>query len=291
MTPEISIVIVTWNSAGSIVECLTSIQDHPPTRPYEVIVVDNASHDNTVELVRAAKPAAVIVNESNRGLAGGNNQGMAVAKGRYLIVSNPDVVYRPGTIDELLGCAERHPRAAFVISRLRYPTGELQTSVGDMPTLRETLLGRWAVRRLAREGERSGFWWDGWAHDEELAVGHGMECCYLVRREALLDIGPQDEAFRLDWEGLEWSRRVHEAGWEIWFSPRAEAVHLGGVSIKQALPRWIVSSHRGMYLYYSARARRPVRPLLALLFAMRAAVKLLGLVGRERVYTAGFDPR
>ena len=84
----------------------------------------------------------VIVNDTNRGLAAANNQGIAATQGRYLIISNPDVLFQPRTIDELIACAERHPRAAFVISKLRSPGGQLQTSVGDMPVLREALLGR-----------------------------------------------------------------------------------------------------------------------------------------------------
>lgn len=288
MTPKTSIVVVTWNSAASIVDCLTSIRDAQPSSPYEIVVVDNASHDHTVELARKAHPATVIVNENNRGLAAANNQGIAATEGRYLIISNPDVLFQPGTIDELIACAERHPRAAFVISKLRSPGGQLQTSVGDMPVLREALFGRRASRRAAT-GARSGIWWDGWSHDEELAVGHGMECCYLVRREALAEIGPQDERYRLDWEGFDWSRRAHEAGWEIWFAPDAEAVHLGGVSIRQALPRWIVSSHRGMYTYFAARTARPLRPLLALVLSARAVAKLLGLVLGDRLYTWGSE--
>ena len=287
--PDVSVVVVTWNSATSITECLTSLRENPPSVPYEVVLVDNASTDGTLDLARAALPGIVtIVNDRNRGLAAANNQGMRAARGRYFLISNPDVVYRKGTVDALLDVAERRPRAAFVITKLFYADGRLQTSVGDMPTLREALLGRWALRRLAGR-ERAGFWWDGWAHDEEVQVGHGMECCYLVRRAAVDDIGPQNEDFVLDWEGPEWTRRAHDAGWEIWFSPKAEAVHLGGVSIKQALPRWVVSSHRGMYLYFSARMPRALRPALALIFAVRAGVKLLGTIRRERLYDAGFE--
>jgi N-acetylglucosaminyl-diphospho-decaprenol L-rhamnosyltransferase len=291
VTPEISIIIVTWNSAGSISRCLTSLRDNAPTLPYEVILIDNASSDATVEVARSAFPGLVtIVNDSNRGLAAANNQGMRTARGRYFVISNPDVLYRAGTIDALVDVAERRPRAGFVITKLFYESGELQTSVGDMPTLREALLGRWALRRLSAAGEKSGFWWDGWAHDAEVAVGHGMECCYLVRRAVVDEVGLQDERFRLDWEGPDWSRRLHAAGWEIWFAPTAEAVHLGGLSIKQALPRWVSSSHRGMYMYFSAGTPLLLRPALAMALAARAAVKLLAL-RRDRLYTAGFEPR
>jgi GT2 family glycosyltransferase len=289
-SPEISVVIVTWNSASCIVDCLESLQKYPPDLPYEVIIVDNGSRDDTVRLVQAASPdAETIVNDTNRGLAAANNQGMGAARGRYLVVSNPDVLFRKDTVNNFVDVAKRRPRAAFVIPKLLYPDGRTQTSVGDMPSFGEVVLGRWAVRRRSRAGARSGFWWDGWAHDEEVEVGHGMECCYLVRRDAVDQVGPQDERFRLDWEGYDWSRRMHDAGWQIWFTPQAEVVHLGGVSIKQALPRWVISSHRGIYTYFADRTPRVLRPGLALVLALRAAVKLVGTLRGERLYSASYD--
>jgi GT2 family glycosyltransferase len=288
--PEISVVIVTWNSAGCIVSCLQSLLQFPPSLPYEVIVVDNGSQDDTVNLVKQVLPHAVVIaNKTNRGLAGGNNQGMSAARGRYFVVSNPDVLFRAGAIDHLVAVAERQPRAAFVIPRLLYPDGRVQTSVGDMPSFSEVVLGRWASRKRSRSGDRTGYWWDGWAHDEEMAVGHGMECCYVVRAAAVAEVGKQDERYRLDWEGFDWSRRMHEARWEIWFTPSAEIVHLGGVSIKQALPRWVVSSHRGIYTYFAARTPLLLRPFLAAVLALRAGVKLLGTLRGERLYSASYD--
>jgi len=292
MTPTISIVIVTWNSEATIADCLSSIVANPPSAPYEVILVDNHSRDSTVDLANRANPDAILIrNQTNRGLAAANNQGIQRARGEYLVISNPDVIYGANSIDGLVEAAQRHPRAAFVIPQVRYRDGQLQTSVGDMPTLREVILGRWAIRRMAGNTPKSGFWWDGWPHDEEVMVGHGLECSYAVRRDAVHEIGLQNEKYVLDWEGPEWSRRVHDTGWEIWFTPDAVVVHLGGVSIRQALPRWIVSSHRGIYMYFAERTPRLLRPILALLMAARAAVKLLLLVRRDRVYEASFEPR
>jgi GT2 family glycosyltransferase len=204
------------------------------------------------------------------GRRGSINQGLLLSRSPYVLVSNPDIVYRPGAVDALLDVLERRPRAAFAIARLVRPDGTPQTSVGDLPTLGEALLGRWWQRR--RSGER-GFWWDGWDHDAEVVIGHGMEACYLVRRSALADIGPQDERFPLDWEGIDWSARVAEAGWEVWFSPAAEVVHLGGVSLRQAQLRWVLRSHQGMYRYFAKRRPPSWRPALAAAFAVRGLVK------------------
>jgi N-acetylglucosaminyl-diphospho-decaprenol L-rhamnosyltransferase len=200
-----------------------------------------------------------------------------------VLISNPDIVYRPGAVDALLAAAERHPRAAFVIPRLTYEDGSTQTSAGDLPTLAEALRGRQAQRKQLASDQ--GFWWDGWSHDVERQVGRGHEAAYLVRRDAVAEVGLQDERFFLDWEGIDWTARMRDAGWEVWFTPEAVAVHLGGVSIRQVPFRWIVRSHRGIYRYYAKR--HPAwRPWLVPLLAARAATKL-ALAAASDVYQRG----
>jgi GT2 family glycosyltransferase len=185
------------------------------------------------------------------------------------VIANPDTEVTAGAIDALLGTLDRHRRAAMAVPRLRYPDGRPQTSAGGLPTLAEALLGR-----QLGGGER-GFWWDDWPHDREARIGRGHESFYAVRRSALMEIGPQDEGFALDWEGIDWAERAAGAGWEIWFTPDATVVHAGGASIRQVPVRWIVGSHRGMYRYFAKRSRPAVRPLLALLIGLRGALKAL----------------
>ncbi len=270
--PCVSVVVVTWNSRDAVLDCLDALRANPPSVPWEAVIVDNASTDGTVDAIRHAAPwARVMANIDNRGLAAANNQGIAAGTAPLVLIANPDTTVKPGAVDALATVLARQPRAAFAIPRLRHPDGGLHVSAGDLPTLRDALLGR-QVQRLRRQRGR-GFWWDGWAHDEERRIGRGHEACYLVRREAIAEVGLQDEAYFLDWEGIDWTARVRDAGWEVWFTPDAEVVHHGGVSIRQAPWRWIVRSHRGMYRYFATRRTRLLRPLLAAVFATRALVK------------------
>jgi hypothetical protein len=274
-TPVISAVVVNWNGGDEVISCLRTLHDNPPSVPFEVIVVDNASHDGSVERIRAELPSVrLIANDRNRGLAAGNNQGIRAARGAFVLISNPDVHYPPGAIDALHELLSRRERAAFAVARLRDPDGRLQTSAGDLPTFTEALVGRALGRRVNGES-RSGFWWFGWDHATEEQIGHGGEACYLVRGAAIDEVGLQDEGFRLDWEGVDWSRRVNEAGWEIWYCPQAEVVHAGGVSIRRAPFRWVVSSHRGMYRYFKKSVPYPARPFVATTIGLRAGAKLL----------------
>ena len=227
----VSAIVVNWNGGSTVVATVRSLLQHRPSSPFEVIVVDNGSTDGSPDVLAstfAARDVRVQRNERNLGLAAANNQGIATARHDRLLICNPDVLVGAGTVDALLACLERHPRAAWCVPRLRRPDGSMQTAVGDLPRLGDALLGRrWTTQH---SGDRRGFWWDRFEHDEEVAVGHAMECCYLVRREAVEAFGAQDERYRLDWEGIDWAARAGAAGWEIWFCPEAEVVHLGLLS-------------------------------------------------------------
>jgi GT2 family glycosyltransferase len=273
-TPVITAVVVNWNGGETVVECLRSLAAHPPSVPWEAILVDNASSDGSVAQVRAELPwVRVIANDRNLGLAAANNQGLRASAAPFALISNPDVFYRPGAVDALHDLMVRRERAAFAIARLRDVDGTLQISAGDLPTLREALVGR-ALGRGRRPREMRGFWWFGWDHDEEVRIGHGGEACHLVRRAAVDEIGLQDERFVLDWEGIDWSARAGAAGWEIWFCPAADVVHHGGLTLRQAPYRWVVSSHRGMYRYFRAHTPTVARPFVAAAIGARAGVKL-----------------
>jgi GT2 family glycosyltransferase len=269
----VSVVIVTWNSGQELLDCLRSLYAHPPSVAWQAIVVDNGSSDGSLERVRREHPAVrIIENRRNRGLAAANNQGILASSAPFVLISNPDVLYRDGSVDALLDLMARRPRAAFAVARHLHRDGSLQTSAGDLPSVADALLGhRLSHRRRRADGTR--MWWHDWPHDEERAIGHGAEACYLVRREALADIGLQDERFVLDWEGFDWSARAWSAGWEVWFSPAAAVTHLGGVSLRQAPGRWILATHRGMYQYLRGRTHPLLRPALAAIVSLRALVK------------------
>jgi GT2 family glycosyltransferase len=288
--PDLSVVIVTWNSAATIGRCLDALRAYPPPVSHEVIVVDNASSDDTLAVVQASCPDAhVIANATNRGLPAANNQGLARSRGGAVLVSNPDALVHEGAVAAMLDVLARRPRAGCVLPSFRFEDGRRQTTVGDLPTLGDALIGRQAARLRRSDGSsgRGGFWWHGWAHDEERQVGRGLEACYLVRRAAVDEVGPQDERFVLDWEGVDWMARFHEAGWEIWFTPAATVTHLGGASIRQVPVRWSIRSHLGMYRYFAKRVPRAAKPALAAAVAVRGAVKVsVAVAMRERIYEA-----
>lgn len=290
--PEVSVVIVNWNGGDIVLDCLRSLFTCPPTASWEVILVDNASSDGSPDRIRSELPSTrVIGNQANRGLAKANNQGIVASTAPFVLISNPDVIYRAGAVDALVAVMERRPRAALVVASLRFPDGSQQTSAGSLPTLSEAVLGRRFARRRGSTPASQGFWWDGWDHLQERAIDRGAEACYLVRRQAMAEVGLQDERFFLDWEGIDWTERMTSAGWEVWFCPDAEVTHLGGTAIRRAPWRWVVSTHLGMYRYFAARRPGPVRPLLAGMIGLRGAVKMAALIGRVPLYDRAHQSR
>jgi GT2 family glycosyltransferase len=279
----LSLIVVNWNAGEFLLRCLRSFELHQPSVSWEAIVIDNASTDGSAERAQQEFPwVRVIQNGENRGLPAANNQGMLASRGEFLLISNPDVEYRDGAVDALLDVLTRKDRAAFAVPRLLYEDGQIQASAGARPTLSGVLLGRQLSRVIGR-GRASGLWWESWSHDVEQKVGRGSEAAYLVRRAALSEIGAQDERFVLDWEGPDWADRAARAGWEVWFTPAADVVHHGGVSIRQVQLAWVTKSHRGMYRYFAKRSPWFARPLLALVFAARGTLKGIAvLVGPDQ---------
>lgn len=271
-SPEVSIVIVNWNAGPHLAACLRSLRENPPSRSWCAVVVDNASNDGSVASAQEAAPwATFLLNRTNRGLPAANNQGMVAAAGEYVVIANPDVEFMPGALEGLCDLLDRRPRAGVAVPQLLQADGAKQVSAGDLPRLADIIVPR---------RKRHGFWWTGWSHDRERRIGHGAEACYAVRRRAIVEVGPQDERYRLDWEGVEWSARMSRGGWETWFTPDATVRHAGGVSVRQAGLRWIAQSHAGMYRYF-ASTNRAAAPALASVFAARAALKAAaGLAGR-----------
>ena len=276
---RLAVIVVTWNSAAVIDACLDALARHPASVPTDIVVVDNASSDDTVARARD-HGARVIVNASNLGLAAANNIGIEATTTDAILIANPDTEVHADALDALLGLLDRHPRAAFAVPRLLHPDGRLHTSAGDLPTLGAALAGRQRARRRAAQ---TGFWWDGWAHDEERRIGRGHEACYAVRRAAVDEVGPQNERYVLDWEGIDWTERMARRGWEIWFTPDAVVTHHGGTSSRQVPVRWVLRQHRGMYRYFADRSSPWLRPALGAAFGGRAVLKLAGLaVGATR---------
>jgi N-acetylglucosaminyl-diphospho-decaprenol L-rhamnosyltransferase len=268
---DASAVVVTYNALPWVEQCLDSV------RGEETVVVDNGSGDGTVDVVRELFPDVHVIEQENLGLAAGWNAGMAVVSGRYFLILNADAWMTEGSLARLVRHADDHPEAAVVGPRLLNTDGTLQRSVRGVPTLWRLATEYFFLRKLAPDTRiLNGFYAGGFEHDVSREVEVVMGACMLVRREAVEQVGPLDEAFFLFSEETDWCHRFRQAGWSVLFYPGAECVHVGGASHGGRMFRENVrghlrflAKHRGVR--YAERARR----------LLSWALRLRGIVFRD----------
>jgi N-acetylglucosaminyl-diphospho-decaprenol L-rhamnosyltransferase len=223
--PDVSVVVVTLNALPWLEHCLGSVAGR------ETIVVDVGSTDGTLALVRGRFPTAQLVETENRGLAAGWNEGIRRASGRYVLLLNADAWLLGDALERLVSFADAHPDAAVVAPRLRNPDGSLQRSVRGFPTLWRLATEYFFLRKLApRSRLLNAFYAGGFAHDRVRSAEFVMGAVMLVRGDAIDAVGLLDEDFFLFSEETDWHYRFVQAGWQVLFTPDAEAVHVGGAS-------------------------------------------------------------
>ena len=284
---RISVCIVSWNVREDLTACLASLAAAARGCGAETIVVDNASSDGTVAILRDRFPKVrLIVNDQNRGFAVGTNQAMAAARGDYLLLLNPDTLLPAGALAELLACAEAHPEAGIVAPRLHNPDGSLQYSCRRFPTMKAALFRHTVLGRLFPGNRWSAdYTMAGWAHDALREVDWVSGACMLVRRDLYRRIGPLDEGFFWGSEDVDYCYRAHQAGFRVLYTPRPVIVHAIGASASQAPVRMNILFHRGMHrLYRKHLSRNGVDLALATVgISLRALVIILSRwLGLER---------
>ena len=213
----LSIVIVNFNTLELLRQCLASLREHAADA--EVIVADNASRDDSPEMVRDEFPdVKLIVSPENLGFAGGNNLALAEATGEFVLLLNSDTVVRDDSLRRCVEWLQRNPAVGAVSPSLIGADGNPQQCVHPFPTLRDEL--RLAFRKQIEPPAGEGVT-DGWLAGTAL----------FIRASALEQIGGGlDATFFMYWEDCEISARLREKGWKLAVLPEAHVVHHGGGS-------------------------------------------------------------
>ena len=280
----LAVVLVTYESAEDLPGCLDSLPAAAAPHELEIVVVDNASRDASVEVARAAG-AKVVENATNEGLARAINRGVAETAAPWLVLLNPDTRLAPGSLARLHATLAADERAGCAGPRLRgpdgsdYPTGRRFPSltVGTLHALLGTVWpGNPATRRYhARDVDRSG---------GPVAVDWVSGACMLVRREAFEAVGGFDPGYFMYFEEMDFCLRLHRAGWRVLLDPAAEVEHKVGGSTRRAPFRKVWNHHRSALRFYCRRYRRDPRLVLAPLVAVALAAR--GLVSLARTAAA-----
>jgi len=194
----------------------------------QVIVVDNASSDTSVDMVRRGFPGvALIENSRNVGFARANNQGIVRSQGRYVLLLNSDTFVQPGAVTDLVQFMDQHQDAGVCGPRLVRPDGRPQEfSFGGDPTL-GYLLRRALSSLLWRRPLHD------WSTDQVQEVDWVSGACLLARREAIDQVGLLDENYFMYFEDNDWCLRMRGGGWKVYYNPRVSVTHVGGQSLIQ----------------------------------------------------------
>jgi len=244
---DVSIIVVNWNTRELLLNCLSSACATTAGLDIEIFVVDNGSEDGSSGAVRQAFPGATIIqNTVNRGFAQANNQALARATGRYVLLLNSDAVLTEGSLQGLVSFLDRTPDAGIAACQYIDIDGSRQNSFDNFPTLATELFNKSILKALfpARyPGKRRHY-------REPLAVDSVIGACMLVRAEAVRQVGRLDEDYFFFLEETDWCFRMQRAGWRVYHLPHIKVYHLQGKSKEKSPVKAWIEYYRSLYLFF-----------------------------------------
>ncbi|PIE33327.1 hypothetical protein CSA56_12210 [candidate division KSB3 bacterium] len=224
---KLLIALVNYNTTELLVKCLDSLESQHLDVDYRIVVVDNNSPDGGADQIREAYPeVTVLCNSQNGGYAKAVNQAIREFNSDYILLLNPDIEVKPGSLERMLAFMNTTPDAGIIGGKLLNPDGTLQYSCRTFYTLpiilyRRTFLGKLfpnskiLTRHLMQD----------WDHQSVREVDWMLGACLMIRRNALREVGLMDERFFLYFEDVDWCYRMKKWGWKVYYVPQAEMVH------------------------------------------------------------------
>lgn len=250
---DVSIIIVNYNTRQLTLDCLESVYASRTAYHYELIVVDNASHDGSVEAIRTAYPKVqMIANRDNTGFAVANNQGMGIARGRYILLLNSDTVVQPDTLEVMIGFMDGHPEMGASGCKVILPDGSLDKACKrGFPTPSASFYYAFGLSRLFPDRPKFNQYQLGHlSPEDEYPIDCLVGAFMLVRREVVEQVGGLDETFFMYGEDVDWCYRIKEAGWGIYYYPRTYIVHYKGASARRKPMKIVYEFHRAMWVFH-----------------------------------------
>jgi hypothetical protein len=276
---DLSVIIVNWNTAALLMDCLESVFRNSDGISSEIVVVDNGSTDGSVEAVRRNFPAVnIIQNSENFGFAKANNQALKICAARYAVLLNTDARLEPGALATFLAFMDREKDVAACCGQLLDSDGTTQNSFSVFPSLATELLNKSLLKLLLPRWYPSK--WGPFA--QPVRIDSVIGACMAIRTADLGTVGLLDEDYFFFFEETDWCRRAQGAGKRIVFIPSARITHMQGQSVSRDPVGSSIEYYRSRYTYFRKHHPLPVRFLLrvGLMFKLVADILLncLGLI-------------
>ena len=232
---DLSIITVNWKVKDLLEKCLRSVYEQTKDISFEVFVVDNDSGDGSVEMVREKFPqVSLTASNDNLGFAKGNNIAVKDAKGRYILLLNPDTEILDNAIGKMVKFMDNHPGCGIAGCKLLNPDLTLQPSVRHFPTFLSQALILLKLHHLfPHSAPMRHYLAEDFDYTKTQPADQVMGAFFMIRKKVIEKIGLLDEKFWIWFEEVDYCKRTKEAGFKILYTPEAKIIHYYGQSFKQ----------------------------------------------------------
>jgi hypothetical protein len=294
---KLSIIIVSFNTKGVTLDSINSIIKNTSGLKYEIIVIDNASTDGSVSVLKNLKKESkieLLLNKENSGFGAANNKALKVAKGEYVLFLNSDTLVTSNVIKYTVDWMEKDPLVGVASCSLKNKDGSLQETGGYFPDLFKVFTWMFFIDDLPVVGEiikpfhfshtNSPFYKKLRGHTQIKEVDWLTGAFMLFRKSILEKVGGFDEDYFMYTEEVDLCYRVRRAGWKVLYLPQWSITHLGGQSSGVELP--LLHEYEGVKLFYKKHKPGWQFPLLRLFLKSGAFLRMfvMGLTKGSGVY-------
>jgi hypothetical protein len=270
---DLSIIIINWNTKQLLRECVESVYKTTKNINFEIIVVDNASSDGSVEMVKKEFDKVILIeNDVNMGFAKANNVGFPLAVGRYVLLLNSDTVVQPDALDSAVKFLDINKEVGALTPKIFNADGTIQhPGYLKEPSLTAEIYDAFELRKIFKI-ERSD---TRPAEDDVYEVAHACGCSLFIRNEALDKVGYLDDQMIFSFEDADICIRIRRAGWHILYFPDSHIIHFGGASRGKHNSRAVNAMLQSKYVFFRKYHNGLYVTTLATCLVFSAIIKVL----------------
>jgi GT2 family glycosyltransferase len=285
---DISIIVVNYNTKKLLDECLKSLIKHTKKAEYEIIIVDNASTDGSVALLKKLQDKygsklKVITNKTNDGFGAANNQGIKIARGRYILLLNSDTKVTDNVVGRMIDWMDKNGEVGISSCALKSKDGSYQGTGGSFPDLLRVfnwmffienipLLDK-IIRPFHPMHEHSPFYKGESFYRERQEMDWVTGAFFMIRKNVVEDVGLFDRDYFMYVEELDYCYRAKKKGWRVVYNPKNSIIHYGGASSTEKFP--IISEFEGVKTFYRKHMPKWQFPLLRIFLKGGAALRII----------------
>lgn len=285
---ELSIIIVSWNVCELLRNCLQSIYDNCDDLPIQVIVVDSNSADESVTMIqREFEQVTLLAQVENVGFTRGNNIGLEMAQGKYVLLLNPDTEIIGNALQQMVDFLDAHDDTGIVGPHTLNTDGSTQSTRRRFPTLMTAFFESTWLQGIAPKSVLAHYYVTDTSDDDTIAVDWVQGSALMARHEVYEQIGGLDTGFVMFSEEMDWCKRAKNAGWQVYYLGDSLITHHGGKSTEQVVANKHIYFQESKLRYFRKHHGILVANILRIFLLLSYLLQIFteglkGLVGSKR---------